>query len=72
MAMETILNDKKLKILLDTGTVDGKETTKKISFPVRFEATDSNIHLTGLALASLTDFNVIEIFKDEESILKDE
>lgn len=72
MAIQTILDNISLKIVQDAGIIDGKQVVKRISFPVKFEATDANIHLTALALNSLTNYSVIQVLKDEVSVLRDE
>ena len=72
MAIETLVEKKSLKLALDAGEVDGKQ---KVSYKtlgnVKIDATDENIHLSGLALTSLQKFPLIQMKKIEESIIRD-
>ena len=72
MAIETLAEKKSLKLTLDAGEVDGKQ---KVSYKtlgnVKIDATDENIHLSGLALTSLQKFPLIQMKKIEESIIRD-
>ncbi len=67
MATVAEIAKKTLKLELDAGIIDGKQKlASKVFTNVKTEATDENMHMSGVVLAGLQSRNLLKVKKIEE------